>query len=180
MPLFKGKQKEVHVEGEGLVLFETVQDAMKAEKVVKDGGYAVKMVAPPPELRKGCDLAVQINLVEQAGIDRLLRQQQTPFIEIVPVKKGTSALLDIVKVTDFGDWIMIKAGNMKLTYDKKTYIIVNTSGGGCPDIPYLHGEMLDRKMTEVARPRESGFTLCAWMLDRALVEALEITREAKK
>jgi hypothetical protein len=180
MPIFKGKQKDVHVEGEGLVLFETVQDAMKGEKIVKDGGYSVKMVAPPPELRKGCDLALQINLVEQAGIDRLLRQKEAAFVEIVPVKKGTSALLDIVKVTDFGDWIMVKAGNMKLTYDKKTCIIVNTSGGGCPDIPYLHGEMLDRKMTDVARPRESGFTLCAWMLDRALVEGLERTKEEAK
>ena len=102
MPIFKGKQKDVHVEGEGLVLFETVQDAMKAEKVIKDGGYTVKMVAPPAELRKGCDLAVQINLVEQAGIDRLLRQQQAAFVQIVPIKSGTSALLDIVKITDFG------------------------------------------------------------------------------
>jgi hypothetical protein len=178
MPIFKGKPK-TSLE-DGLVLFETVQDAMKGEKLVKDGGYPVKMVAPPPELRKGCDLALAINLAEQAGIDRLLRQKGAAFVEIVPLKTGTSALLDIVKLTDFGDWIMVKAGNMKLTYDKKTGIIVNTSGGGCPDIPYLHGEMLDRHLTKVMRPREVGFTLCAWMLDRALVEALELTKEAKQ
>jgi hypothetical protein len=178
MPIFKGKPKSTS-EG-GLVLFETVQDAMKGEKIVKDAGYSAKMVAPPPELRKGCDLAIEINLVEQAGIDRALRQAGSAFTEIVPIKTGTAALLDIVKITDFGDWIMVKAGNMKLAYDKKTGIIVNTSGGGCPDIPYLHGEMLDRHVDEVMRPRESGFTLCAWMLDRALVEARELTKEAKK
>lgn len=179
MPLFKGKQKSASEEGEGLVLFETVQDAMKGEKLVKDGGYSVKMVAPPAELRKGCDLALQINLVEQAGIDRLLRQQQAAFVQIVPIKSGTSALLDIVKITDFGNWIMIKAGNMKMAYEKGSNIIVNTSGGGCPDIPYLHAELIDRKLNEVPRPRDLGFTLCAWMLDRAVVEGIELTKEAK-
>ena len=181
MPIFKGKPKTASDAGEGLVLFESVSDAMKGEKIVKNAGYAVKMVAPPPELRKGCDLALQINLVEQAGIDRVLKQQATPFIEIVPIQKGTASLLDLVKVTDFGNWIMVKAGNMKMAYEKKTNIVVNTSGGGCPDIPYLHAEIIDKKLTEIPRPRDLGFTLCAWMLDRAVVEGLDIIdKEAKK
>jgi hypothetical protein len=32
---------------------------------------------------------------------------------------------------------MIRAANMKLTVDKDTMVIVNISGGGCPDVPYL-------------------------------------------
>ena len=45
------------------MLFKEVADAMKAEKVLKEAGYLVKLVAPPPQPRKGCDLAIEINLV---------------------------------------------------------------------------------------------------------------------
>jgi len=173
MAFLKRKQK-TSFEGGGLVLFLDVQDAMKAEKVLKNVGYPVKLVAPPPELRKGCDLAVEINLVEQAGIERLLNQKDVACVSIVPLKVGTSELLKIVKVTDFGDWVMVRAGNMKLTFNRKNGVIVNTSGGGCPDIPHLHAELINKPLTEAPRPRDIGFTLCALMLDRALEECLAL------
>ncbi|NIN69444.1 MAG: hypothetical protein GTO63_33125 [Anaerolineae bacterium] len=65
---------------------------------------------------------------------------------------------------------------MKLSFDKASGIIVNVSGGGCPDIPYLHSELVDKKLTEARRPRDIGFTLCALMLDRALEECLLLWR----
>ncbi|MCD5383388.1 DUF3343 domain-containing protein [candidate division WOR-3 bacterium] len=171
MPFRKHKQKR-SFEGGGLVLFVNVQDAMKAERVLKNASYLVKLVAPPPELRKGCDLAVEINLIEQPGIERLLNQKDVPYVSIVPLKVGSSELLQIVKVTDFGRWVMVTAGNMKLTFDKDNGVIVNTSGGGCPDIPYLHAELIGKRLAEAPRPRDIGFTLCALMLDRALKECL--------
>ncbi|GAI39626.1 unnamed protein product, partial [marine sediment metagenome] len=82
---------------------------------LKEADYNVKLVAPPPELRKGCDLAVEINLVEQLGIERLFKEKDIEYVDITPLKLETSELLDIVKITDFGDWVMVKAGNMKLT-----------------------------------------------------------------
>jgi len=171
MPLFK---KKPSFEGGGLVLFMDVHDAMAAEKVLKQSDYAVKLVAPPPELRKGCDLALGINLVEQPGIERLLKEKETGYVSVLPMKPGTSELLEIVKVIDFGDWTMVKAANMKLSFEKKSGIIVNTSGGGCPDIPYLHAEMIGKRLDEAPRPRDLGFTLCALMLDRALEECLAL------
>jgi hypothetical protein len=177
MPLFKRKEKDKAPaektigEAPGLVLFSTVQDAMKAEKVLKEAGYEVRMVAPPPELRKGCDLAVEIVLVEQVGIERALKAGEVTYISIAPLTGSPTELLDVVEVTDFGQWEMIKTGNMKIAYDKKTGIIVNTSGGGCPDIPYLHFLLLDKTLTEAPQPRDVGFTLCARMLDRAFQEA---------
>jgi hypothetical protein len=177
MPLFK---KKPSFEGGGLVLFMDVHDAMTAEKVLKAADYAVKLVAPPPELRKGCDLAVEINLVEQPGIERILHEKDVPFVTISPIKLGTSGILEIVKVTDFGDWLMVKAANMKLSFEKKSGIIVNTSGGGCPDIPYLHAEMIGKRLDEAPRPRDLGFTLCGLMLDRALDESLALWRGGSK
>jgi len=177
MPFLRRKQKTF--EGEGLVLFLDVQDAIRTEKVLKDAGYAVRLIAPPPALRKGCDLALEINLVEQLGIERLLNQRDVDYVSIEPLKVGTSELLQIVKVTDFGRWVMVTAGNMKLTFDKDNGIIVNTSGGGCPDIPHLHAELIGKQLTEAPRPRDIGFTLCALMLDRALEESLALWKGGK-
>ena len=176
---FLRRKKKASFEGGGLVLFMDVQEAMKAERVVKEADYAVKLVAPPPELRKGCDLALEVNLVEQLGLERLFKEKDVEYVDITPLKLETSELLDIVKVTDFGDWVMVKAGNMKLTFDKNDGMIVNTSGGGCPDIPHLHAEMVGKKLAEAPRPRDIGFTLCALMLDRALEECIDIWQGVK-
>ena len=170
------RRKRPPFEGGGVVLFEDVQDAMTAEKVLRKADYAVKLVAPPPELRKGCDLALEINLVEQPGIERVLKEEDAAYVSVAPLRVGTSPLLEIVKATDFGGQVMVKAGNMKLSFDKASGIIVNVSGGGCPDIPYLHSELVDKRLTEAPRPRDIGFTLCALMLDRALEECLVLWR----
>jgi hypothetical protein len=169
---FLKREKKPQFEGGGLVLFSEVQDAIKADKMLKNADYTVKLVAPPPELRKGCDLAVEINLVEQPGIERLLAQTNVTYMYISPLKDGAKEILEIVKVTDFGQWLMVKAGNMKLTFDKETGEIVNTSGGGCPDIPVMHMELIGKKLEEAPKPKNIGFTLCSLMLDKALEESI--------
>ena len=174
-----GIKRKPPFDGEGLFLFEKVEDAIKAEKVLKSADYMARLVAPPPALRRGCDLAVEINLVEQTGIERLFKQKDVIYIEAVPLK-GEGELLEIVKATDFGEAIMVKAGNMKLTFDKNTGVILNASGGGCPDIPYLHAELIGKKLTDAPRPKEIGFTLCALMMDRAFVECLDLWRTWKE
>lgn len=168
------RQQKVKFEGGGLVLFDEVQHAMIAEKALKSAGYLVKLVAPPPELRKGCDLAVEINLAEQPGIKRALDEKDIFYVSLNPVRVKTSPFLEVVKVTDFGEWIMVKAGNMKITYEKDSGVIVNVSGGGCPDIPYLHAELIDKRLDEAPRPKDLGFTLCALNLDRAFDECLTL------
>jgi hypothetical protein len=69
---------------------------------------------------------------------------------------------------------MVKAGNMKMTYEKSSGVIVNVSGGGCPDIPYLHAELIDKRIEEAQRPKDLGFTLCAVNLDRAFDECIDL------
>jgi len=174
VPLF-GKKDNMPA-FDGIIIFLDVHEAMKAEKTLKETGYAVRLVAPPRHLRKGCDLALQVNLVEQTGIARVLDQNDIGYVEIAPLNEATSEMLQVVKTTDFGQWLMVKAGNMKLTFEKKTGRIVNTSGGGCPDIPHLHSILLGKTVAEAPSPRREGFTLCAMMLDRALEESRKITR----
>jgi hypothetical protein len=62
---------------------------------------------------------------------------------------------------------MIRAANMKLTIDKETLTIVNVSGGGCPDVPYLAQEMVGKSLFEASQPREIGHTLCGYSLQLA-------------
>jgi len=166
-------------EDRGIVVFEKVEDAIIAEKVLKQANYVVRLVAPPPTFRMGCDLAVEINLVEQLSIERLFSEKGVSYLKVTPIKGG-GELLGIVKVANFEEATMVKAGNMKLTFDDITGIILNVSGGGCPDIPYLSVSLVGRKITEAPRPKENGFTLCAMMLDRAFVECLELWRKRSR
>jgi hypothetical protein len=173
------KKKKSAFEGGGLVLFMDVSDAIQGEKVLKQADYYVRLVAPPPEMRRGCDLAIEINLVEQPGIERLLTEKEVAYVTVTPLKAATAEILEVVKVIDFGNWIMVKAANMKLTFDKNSGVIVNTSGGGCPDIPYMHSEMLDKKLDEAPKPKGLGFTLCSLMLDKALDESQNLFQKGK-
>jgi len=176
---FKSKEKKLKFEGEGIILFPDVASAIQAEKVLAAADYQTKLVAPPPELRKGCDLGLEINLTEKLGIERLLKAKRNDYLDILPVK-GAGELLSIVQITDFGAETMVKAGNMKLTFDKQTGTILNISGGGCPDIPYLHLQMVGKPLHEAPRPKAYGFTLCSLMLDRAFIEALEILEKREE
>ncbi len=72
---------------------------------------------------------------------------------------------------------MVRAGNMKLTFEEQSGMIVNTSGGGCPDIHYLHIELVGKRLDEIPRPKDIGHTLCALMLDRAVAGARDIWKK---
>ena len=157
--------------GDGLVIFQVVEEAIKAEKLLKEAGHQCKLVAPPPSLRKGCDLALEIQLIEKPAIQRTLENGDARFWDIVHIS-GTLELLQIVKIIPYDHHTMVKAGNMKLVFETSSGQIVNTSGGGCPDIPYLNLVLVGKKLIDAPRPREIGFTLCSLMLDRAFEEAL--------
>jgi len=169
--LFRRKKEEQR--GRALIIFEEVSQAIKAEKVLKEVGYKIRTVAPPPHFRKGCDLSVEFELMEQLGVERTLRQGGCEYLEVIPVSEETLQPLEICQKKDFGRWMMIRAANMKITYDKKTHQIVNISGGGCPDVPYLAWQMIGKKLHEAPSPREIGYTVCAYALWRAWEEAKE-------
>ena len=74
---------------------------------------------------------------------------------------------------------MVRAANMKLVVEKATLlIIVNISGGGCPDVPYLAGPNWweNRLWRGRQRPRDIGHTLCGYALELAYTE-MEISKK---
>ncbi|MDK2820920.1 MAG: hypothetical protein PWP31_885 [Clostridia bacterium] len=173
----KNKSAKGAHKGTGIITFNNVEEAMKAEKILKKDGCYCKLVAPPPHLRKGCDLALEIELVEQPVIDRLLTDK-VEYNGIHPLT-GMKELLEVVKVTYYEKHTMVKSANMKLVFDNESGIIVNISGGGCPDIPYLYTKLVGCNVMDAPEPRDLGYTLCALMLSRAQEECLSLWKEGR-
>ena len=158
----------------GLLIFSNTGDVMRAEQVLKEENLDIKVVSPPPQYRTGCDLCVEFPLVEELVITRLLKKVKLAPIDIVPVSSNGSKPLKLCRTKDFGQYIMVRAANMKITLDKTNKKIVNISGGGCPDVPYLAYEMVGKPVTEAPNPLLIGHTLCAYALSTAHEKMIKI------
>ena len=153
-----------------ILVFENTSEVIRAENVLKSQGWKIKVMGPPPEIRRGCDLVIEIPLIEELNILRSLEEIGASPLEIVPVSSPLLKPVDLFQNKDFGKYLMIRAANMKLTIDKETQNIVNVSGGGCPDVPYLAREMVGKTMADAPDPRKIGHTLCGYALQLAYEE----------
>jgi hypothetical protein len=117
-----------------LIVFDYIYYAMRAKHFLEQAGYTSKEVAPPPEYRTGCDLALEINAEDVDPVERILDKNDILFMDILFLPKGSQLvpvyLANLIKVTDFAGYTMVRCGNMKVTYRKGTGTIVNISGGG--------------------------------------------------
>ncbi len=171
--LFKRKKTpaaEHDIRGRGLLIFENTSEVIRAEKLLKNNAWEVKVMGPPPEIQRGCDLVIEFSLMEKLHIIRLLEQEQNPPLDVVPVSSPLLRPVDLFNVKDFGEHLMVRAANMKLVVDKKSLVIVNISGGGCPDVPYLAAQLVGKTLTQAPRPRDIGHTLCGYALELAFAE----------
>jgi len=166
----KKKTKTSSHPDRGILVFEHTSEVIKAESMLKKAGWNIRVMGPPPEIRSGCDLVIEIPLIEKLNILRTLENLRTPPLKIVPVSSPLLQPVDLFQNKDFGKYLMIRAANMKLTIEKETKTIVNISGGGCPDVPYLAGKMVGLSLDEAPSPREIGHTLCGYALQLAYEE----------
>ena len=154
----------------GILVFENTSEVIQAENVLKAEGWKIKVMGPPPEIRSGCDLVIEFPLIEELNILRSLEEAGASPLKIVPVSSPLLKPVNLFQSKDFGKHLMIRAANMKLTIDKETEKIVNISGGGCPDVPYLALKMVDKTMADAPDPRKIGHTLCGYALQLAYEE----------
>lgn len=154
----------------GFLVFENTSEVIRAENVLKAEGWRIRVMGPPPEIRTGCDLVIEFPLIEELNILRLLRKSDLSPLQVVPVDRPLLQPVDLFHVKDFGQYLMVRAANMKLTIEKETRTIVNISGGGCPDVPYLAKEMVGKSLADAPCPREIGHTLCGYALQLAYEE----------
>jgi hypothetical protein len=156
----------------GMLVFENTSEVIQAEKVLKAEGWSIRVMGPPPEIRTGCDLVIEFPLIEELNILRVLQRANTPPLKVVPVNSPLLRPVDLFYIKDFGEHLMVRAANMKLTIKKLSQTIVNVSGGGCPDVPYLAQEMVGKSLSKAPSPREIGHTLCGYALQLAYEEVM--------
>jgi hypothetical protein len=172
--LFKRKPRSMPVPApdvqNGILVFDNTSEVIRAENALKAAGWNIRVKGPPPEIRTGCDLVIEFPLIEELAVRRVLQQVDLQPLETVPVTSPLLQPVDLFHVKDFGDFLMVRAANMKLTVDKRNGVIVNISGGGCPDIPYLAQEMVGKPLAGAPQPRQIGHTLCGYALQLAYEE----------
>ncbi|MBW1709622.1 MAG: DUF3343 domain-containing protein [Deltaproteobacteria bacterium] len=170
LDLFKRKNKESvfpKTIEHGILVFENTSEVIQAENLLKNQGCKIQVMGPPPEIRSGCDLVIEFPLIEGLNIVRLLEVNGIAPRTVVPVNSPLLKPVDLFQTKDFGDYIMVRAANMKITVHKASRTIVNISGGGCPDVPYLAYEMVGKTLVESPSPRHIGHTLCGYALELA-------------
>ncbi len=156
--------------GAGILVFENTSEVIRAEKILKEAGWQVKVMGPPPEIQRGCDLVIEFPLVEKLRVLRVLEAQKLTPLEVVPVNSPLLQPVSLFQTKDYGDYLMVRAANMKLTVHKASRRIVNVSGGGCPDVPYLAQTLMNRDLATAQAPKDLGHTLCGYALQLAYEE----------
>ncbi|MHC1726686.1 MAG: DUF3343 domain-containing protein [Syntrophobacteraceae bacterium] len=156
----------------GILVFDNTSEVIRAERILKGGGWKIRVMGPPPEIRSGCDLVIEFPLIEELHIVRTLNDAGISPQSAVPVSSPLLQPVDLYHVKDFGNFLMIRVANMKLTVEKDSLLIVNVSGGGCPDVPYLAAELVGKTLFEAQNPKEIGHTLCGYALCLAYDEMI--------
>lgn len=151
----------------GILVFDNTSEVIRAENTLKAAGWDVTVKGPPPEIRTGCDLVIEFPLIEELNVLRSLEGSGLKPLKVVPVQSALLEPVSLFQTKDFGRHLMVRAANMKLTVDKKTLTIVNVSGGGCPDVPFLAQEMVGKSLSEAPTPKAIGHTLCGYALQLA-------------
>lgn len=158
------------VSDRGLLIFEHTSEVIKAESLLRQAGIDVTVKGPPPEVRTGCDLAVEFPIISGLEVSSRLEAAKIKPIQALPVQDMLLEPVSLYHVKDFGQYLMVRAANMKVTVDKRNLEIVNISGGGCPDVPYLAERLVGKTLADAPEPRSLGSTLCGYALQLAYEE----------
>ncbi len=164
------KEPAKGISARGIIIFHNTSDVIRAETILKEAQIDVQVKGPPPEVRTGCDLAIEFPLVSQLVVSRKLEEAKIKPIAFLPLQDLLLEPVSLYNVKDFGDYLMVRAANMKITISKKDRLIVNVSGGGCPDVPFLAEQLVRKVLEQAPEPRQYGHTLCGYALQLAYEE----------
>ena len=155
----------------GLLVFEHTGEVIKAERLLRAAGLAVEVKGPPPQLRTGCDMVVVFELVRQISVLETLEQGGLSPLQVVSASDVLLEPVSLFQTKCVNDrWIMVRAANMKITLDTADGRIVNISGGGCPDVPWVAHKLCGLRLAEAPEPLSMGQTLCCYSLQKAFEE----------
>lgn len=162
------------VNDRAMLVFENTSQVIAAERALRKAGFEVEVKGPPPDLQTGCDMVVIFPALKLAAVENVLKQAGLKPEKVVTAADSLLEPVSLFHVKDLGRWIMARAANMKITLDKDTGVIVNISGGGCPDVPFLARELCGKKLCDAPEPVSLGHTLCCYSLQKAYEELKRI------
>lgn len=162
------------VSDRGMLVFVNTSEVIAAEKVLRQDGFDVEVKGPPPDLQTGCDMVVVFPVLKLAAVEQALKNAKLEPEKIITAADTLLDPVSLYHVKDLGRWLMVRAANMKITIDKETGVIVNVSGGGCPDVPWLAQQMVGKKFCDAPKPISIGHTLCCYSLQKAYDEMRRI------
>jgi hypothetical protein len=166
----KGSQKPRGVSERGIIVFHHTSEVIKAESLLREAGLDVQVKGPPPEIQSGCDMVIEFPIINQLQLVDILKKHGIEPVQVVSVQDHLLEPVSLYNVKDFGDFLMVRAANMKITVEKKSLLIVNVSGGGCPDVPFLAEQLVGEELFEAPEPASNGQTLCGYSLHLAYEE----------
>jgi hypothetical protein len=155
---------------EAFLVFANTGEVMQAQRLLSEEGLPVKVMAPPPALRTGCDMVIVTSLLHGYRAINILESCGLAPLRMTPVGEGLLEPVSLFQIKDYGDWLMARAANMKVTMEKAGGRIVNVSGGGCPDVPYLAAQLTGRHIDDADAAMLEGQTLCGYALHLAIEE----------
>ncbi|MDR2076879.1 MAG: DUF3343 domain-containing protein [Desulfovibrio sp.] len=165
--------------GEAFLSFANTGEVIQAESFLQAEGLAVRVMAPPPALRTGCDMALVVSVEQAFRAVGVLKTHGLPPLQMSPTRDSLLEPMSLFQTKDYGNWLMVRAANMKLTVEKASGRIVNVSGGGCPDVPYLAARLIGKHLLDETVEEEHGQTLCGYALHLAVRELCRLRMAAK-
>lgn len=154
----------------GLLVFAHTGEVIRAERALREAGFTVEVKGPPPRLRTGCDMVVVFPLLSQAAVLKCLKLADIEPEQVVSAHDVLLEPVSLFQTKRLGRWLMVRAANMKITIDTADERIVNISGGGCPDVPWLAQNLCCLRLSEAPEPLRLGQTLCCYSLQKAFEE----------
>ena len=155
----------------GLLVFDHTGEVIRAERLLRKAGLDVEVKGPPPELRTGCDMVVVFELLSQARVLDVLEREGLAPSQVVSAHDVLLEPVSLFQIKHLDDrWLMVRAANMKITLDAADGRIVNISGGGCPDVPWVAHRLCGLRLDEAPDPLTMGQTLCCYSLQKAFEE----------
>lgn len=164
------KAPETPLSARGIILFSNTSEVIRAEKLLREAGLSVEIKGPPPDVRTGCDMAIEFPLVSQLLAMQVLENGNLEPLELLPLQDLLSEPVSLFNVKEYPGFLMVRAANMKITVAIEDLRIVNISGGGCPDVPFLADRLVGKTLPVAQEPRDLGSTLCGYALQMAYEE----------
>lgn len=164
----------------GLLVFHHTSEVIRAERALTAAGMRVEVMGPPPDLQSGCDMVLVFPLIFELPVRNVLARERLEPLHVVPLRDVLLEPVSLFQAVRYGPYLMVRAANMKMTVDAadpQRARIVNISGGGCPDVPYLASLLTGRTLDEADEPKVHGRTLCSYALQKAFEETRRLLAE---